>query len=459
MSAASSALCPAPLLHRTLATLGAWTRIPSHAGNEPAMQAMASSLTQFLSNTLGARIIANGTGATSGVIHAVIDRGADVTLLLYNMYDVMPATSETWLVPPFEGGLVSLPDKGECFVGRGAENNKGPLAGMLEALSHLLRENRLNANIEIILDGEEETGSQSLRRYMAGNPLLFHADAGLFPSFCEYGGGPPRMYLGCKGMVRGQAAVRGGDWGGPERPIHSSNSPWIANPAWRLLHALEALSQDDMGTVLPPLPLDAEATAQVHTLAQTFDLAAELKFRATRRYGVCGTTADHLAIMLGGTACNLSAITAGHPSQPAVIPPHACATFDLRFPPDIKTDDIVSVFQKKLEDCTTQGLELSITSICPGFRVSGQTAPARALEACYTQADYTPQIWPWAPGTMPGALLSTNGPGLLIGGLGYGGNAHAANEFITLTGLQNFLGFLLKWLPATAEQCRTQKYA
>ncbi|WP_264816620.1 hypothetical protein, partial [Gluconobacter kondonii] len=70
--------------------------IPSHAGNEPAMQAMASSLTQFLSNTLGARIIANGTGATSGVIHAVIDRGADVTLLLYNMYDVMPATPETW---------------------------------------------------------------------------------------------------------------------------------------------------------------------------------------------------------------------------------------------------------------------------------------------------------------------------------------------------------------------------
>ncbi|GAN72010.1 hypothetical protein ASY01nite_03660 [Acetobacter syzygii] len=450
---------PVPLLTHTLATLEQWTRIPSYAGNTHAMHEMAMTITEFLTKTLGAEIIADGTGNASGVIHAIIDRGSDITLLLYNMYDVMPATPDNWLVPPFEGHIISLPDKGKCFVGRGAENNKGPLVGMLEALSTLLNSNQLDANIEIILDGEEETGSESLQRYMAGNPLHFSSDAGLFPSFCEYGGGPPRMYLGCKGMIRGQITITGGAWGGPEHPIHSSNSPWIANPAWRLLHALDKLSQDDMGTILPLSPLDHEANALVQTLASTFDLEAELRFRATQRYGVSGTTADHLAIMLGGSACNLSSLTAGHSNEPAVIPSHASAKFDLRFPPDIKTDEILSIFHNKLNHDSIFSPNINVTSICPGFRISGQAAPARALEECYTNSGHTAQIWPWAPGTMPGAFFSTNGPGLLIGGLGYGGNAHAANEFVTLSGLQRFLAFMLHWLPATAQKCRIEKHA
>src|SRR3954465_606238 len=91
------------------------------------------------------------------------DRGAPVTLLLYNMYDVMPAADEGWSVPPFTGGILDLPH-GRSGVARGAENNKGPLAVMLVALEALLP--TLDADLELIIEGEEETGSGALRHYL-----------------------------------------------------------------------------------------------------------------------------------------------------------------------------------------------------------------------------------------------------------------------------------------------------
>ena len=42
------------------------------------------------------------------------------------MYDTTAADEPGWVVPPFEARRVDFADLGECIVGRGAEDSKGP---------------------------------------------------------------------------------------------------------------------------------------------------------------------------------------------------------------------------------------------------------------------------------------------------------------------------------------------
>ena len=249
---------------RVLDLLTDYTAIPSVVGNAPGLARMATRVADDLRARLGADIVEAGARASPSIVHARIDRGAAVTLLLYNMYDVMPADPESWVVPPFTGGVTTLASFGPCFVGRGAENNKGPLAGMIVALEALLA-GGLEANLEILIEGQEESGSTALRDYLlADNTPVRRSGAALFPSFCEYGGGPPRLYCGSKGIAHGRIRATG-----PAAAIHSSNAPWIANPAVLLVEGLARL--DALPELRQRIALSAPVRALVATLAESFD--------------------------------------------------------------------------------------------------------------------------------------------------------------------------------------------
>jgi acetylornithine deacetylase/succinyl-diaminopimelate desuccinylase-like protein len=389
----------------------------------------------YLHGRLGAEIIDAGWRSDPPIVHARIERGAAVTILLYNMYDVMPASAEQWSVPPFVGGVIDLPPFGRCFVGRGAENNKGPLAGMLVALEALLAADRLPANVEILVEGEEESGSTALRRYLLDpeTPVRRCATA-LFPSFCEYGGGPPRIYLGTKGIAHGRIRVAG-----PTREIHSSNAPWIANPAWKLVMALSERPGGYLGRVA--LPDDARPVLE--QLATVFDADAELRFRNTARYAIAGTKLERLQAVLTTTSLNLASLATEPPGGRAIIPAAAEARFDLRLPPGVSPETVLNELR-----ATLGGAELLVEDAYPGHRFPMQTAGVAALRSAYRSAGVEPQIWPWSIGAMPAYAFANITDGLLIGGLGRGGNAHGVDEFVALEGIDRFLSSLLAWLPA-----------
>ena len=430
------------LRDRTLDLLGDWTRIPSVAGDAPALRRIASAVADHLRG-MGAELVPQDSRADPPLIHARFNRGAPVTILLYNMYDVMPAGSAGWSAPPFTGGLVDRPE-GPSFVGRGAENNKGPLAGMLVALETLLPS--LAANIELLVEGEEETGSKQLRRYLAAGHVQ-RCGAALFPCFCEYGGGPARVYLGSKGIAHGRIVVRGGDWGGPSNPIHSSNAPWIANPAWALVQALAGLSDGITGRV-SQAPLPGDARPMLAELASRFDAGAELRFRSAGRYAVPGSTAELLEAVLTEASLSLSEIRCEPPGLRAAIPRLAEARFDLRLPPGLEPAAELA----KLRARIPAHAELLVEDRYPGHRFAAEAPGVSALLATYRQAGVEPQLWPWAIGAMPAYAFAAVSPSFLIGGMGRGGNAHGPDEFVTLAGLDRYLDSMLTWLPATAAE-------
>lgn len=424
-----------------------WTPIRSVANNPSGLRQMAEVVAARLRG-VGGEILPSELAGEAPLVHARFDRGAPVTLLLYNMYDVMPATDAGWSVPPFEGGLLDLP-QGRSWVARGAENNKGALAGMLVAMEALLP--TLGANLEVVIEGEEETGSLALRQYVGAGQVRRCA-AALFPSFCEYGGGPPRVYLGSKGIAHGRIRVAGGAWGGPRRAIHSSNVPWIESPVWRLVHALAWLC-DDRNGLLGRVALPRDAAPVLAALADRFDPEAELRFRATERFALQGGPADLLEAVLTSASLNVSDIRADPPNARASIPSLAEVRFDLRMPPGLDPETVLETLRARLPE----GAELLLEDGFPGHRFPLEAPGVAALLGVYRAAGVEPHVWPWAIGAMPAHAFAAVADSVLIGGLGHGGNAHGVDEFITIEGLHRFIRSLLAWLPATVAQCSAPK--
>ncbi|SFU21179.1 M20/M25/M40 family metallo-hydrolase [Mesorhizobium sp. YR577] len=442
---------PDDLSRQALDLTREWCRIPSVRGDDDALARQASALTDWLKHHLHAEIVADApSGRRPPVIHARIDVGADQTVIFYNMYDVMPAEPTGWHVDPFDGDIVELDGIGPSFVARGAENNKGPLAGMLSVLKALADRGWLGVNVEILIEGEEESGSGALRDYLLDPCCPVRSSiGGLFPSFCEYGGGPPRIYLGFSGIAKGEIRVEAGAWGGPATAIHSSNAPWIANPASRLVAALGHFGRSPTGA-LETIVVDAEARAVIARLAEDFDSDAELRFRNTRRYAIEGDAEALLTHVLSTASATISSLSSDPVRGDAIIPSVARASFDLRCPPPLDPATYLASYRETLDRVDLQGVEIAVADSYPGQRFSRDSLGVAALLKAYEATSQTPQIWPWAIGAAPGYAFARHARSFLIGGAGRGGNAHGVNEFMTLEGFERFLQSIAVWLETMA---------
>jgi acetylornithine deacetylase/succinyl-diaminopimelate desuccinylase-like protein len=445
----------ASLRTHTLALLGEWTPIAGISGADSELLRMAGAVESHLRG-MGAVVLPTGQRGGAPLVHARIDRGAATTLLLYNMYDVMPAPMAGWSVDPFRGGVIERPGLGPCFVGRGAENNKGPLAGMLVVLEALLRADALDANIEILVEGEEETGSTALQAFLTdpATPVR-RAHAALFPGFCEYGGGAPRVWCGFKGIQHGCLRSAGGAWGGPHRAIHGSNAPWIASPAWRLVQALALLAAPPTGQ-LGRISMPPTHAALLDALAQDFDPAEELCFRAAEAYAIPGDARTLLEHVLTVATLGLSCLAIDPLDARGIIPAAADARFELRLPPGMAPATVLAELRGRLDAAGLSDVALEPAEGFPGYLFPPDAPGVRPLTDTYRALGTTPRVWPWAIGAAPAHAFARVAGSFLIGGLGHGGNAHGIDEFVTLAGIDRFHSSLLRWLPALAAEAQGQ---
>lgn len=440
-----------PALQPTFDLLSAITPFASVAGQISEQRELAQWLEDWICHHLQGvpvlRVSEQLAENTPPLVHMRIERQAAKTLVLYNMYDVMPATDDGWTFPPFTGGITEWPGTGAVYIARGAENNKGPLAGMLMAIKSLCDAGQLDVNLEIILEGEEEIGSGRLRRYLAMEPCpVSPAGAVFFPSLCEYGGGEPRLYLGFSGLTGGRLRVSGGVWGGPRAAIHASNANWIANPVWRLIHALHSIAPAEHSGVIARLPVDEPANQLLRTLAEHFSISDELRFRRSDTLSVSGDTLACLQQLINGAVLNISEIRSDPLNARGVIPHSASAEFALRVPPGIDGENLLAEIRQTLARPEFDGVALELDDSYPGHRFPRHSPGVDALLASYQVQNATPQIWPWAPGCAPAYTFAHIAPAFLIGGLGHGGNAHGVNEFVTLHGLARFQQSVTDWI-------------
>jgi acetylornithine deacetylase/succinyl-diaminopimelate desuccinylase-like protein len=416
------------------------------------------------------------------VVYASCNEGAPKTLLIYWMYDTMPVTQpEGWVAPPFEARLVDGKTAGidpgfkKVLIGRGATNSKGPEMTELNAFMAIKQANgKLPVNLIIVAEGDEERMSMGLNKFVTTHPeLLKKADAMLM--FGGQGGGRGAQVSGAsEGLMYLELTTSGTAWGrGPTvSDIHGINKRTTDSPAWRHILMLSTLIKPDGNT--PNIegwdehkkPITPEAEARLREAAKKADLKKMAENVGVARF-IWDDPYDVLKAASFGTAFNFDGIWGGNMyagGSGAILPNKITSKHSIRYVPDMNSGDLFKKIRAHLDKHGYKDVQMHLIGDQPWSTMDFNTPVAYSVESMFDKFGIT-----WnAPmsktntsasmdaedtgmaGAWPGYLF-TNGKqgdpgttplGLPIAGgsAGYGGRAHAANEFWVIEGFGKTYG-------------------
>ncbi len=202
-------------------------------------------------------------GASPVVIGELRTPSPTATLGVYVHYDGQPVDPDEWSDPPFAAPLLSaarhhggvpIPSPGPGddidpewrIYARGASDDKTPFGALAAALDALASAG-IDRSVDLVFlfEGEEESGSPNLDRYMEMLAPRLRADAWLLCDGPVHQTRNPQVAFGVRGFTGFHLTVYG-----PERELHSGHyGNWVPNPALELARFLGSCKDDD-GRVL-----------------------------------------------------------------------------------------------------------------------------------------------------------------------------------------------------------------
>jgi acetylornithine deacetylase/succinyl-diaminopimelate desuccinylase-like protein len=166
------------------------------------------------------------------------------TALLYGHYDVQPPEPmELWTTPPFEPVLRD----GKLYA-RGAVDDKGQVYMHLKAIeAHMKTEGKLPINLKMVIEGEEEVGSEHLAQFLRERRAQLDADVIIVSDTAMLGPDQPALTYALRGICYTQIEVTG-----PSKDLHSGHfGGAVMNPANALCGIIAGL-QDASGHITVP---------------------------------------------------------------------------------------------------------------------------------------------------------------------------------------------------------------
>jgi acetylornithine deacetylase/succinyl-diaminopimelate desuccinylase-like protein len=423
-------------------------RIPSVSMTGEGIEETAQRLLDIVSGMgAKAKLFRAGKGSHP-VVCGFLDVGAEKTVIVYGMYDVMPVGNlDEWDHPPFGAKIVDMKPHGRVLVNRGAYNSKAALMGSLLAMRTMIDMDELPTNVHIVLDGEEELGGPGFPTYIRKNrATLSKADAAFSFDYGENANGVPVICLGLKGTVYFDLRVRGSERGGPtEGEIHSSDAVIVESPVWRLVHALSTMVDENQDPAVDGIWDDvAEPTeedkALVRELARRFDPECYMRELGVKRFKVKGSRRKILGKYLFEPSVNIDGIHAGYTEDGSktVLPDSAMAKMDIRLVPNMTIEGTRRKVKDHLRKRGFTDVEVCHYTDYAWSKISVKEVVAKA---CIETARYhgkEPEVWPLSAGSAPFDLFDQYlGVPWAISGLGFGSGAHAPNEFAVVEGMRD----------------------
>jgi acetylornithine deacetylase/succinyl-diaminopimelate desuccinylase-like protein len=165
-------------------------------------------------------------------------------LLLYGHYDVQPADPlEEWKSPPFEPTV-----RGGSLFARGASDDKGQTWILIKAVEWLMkRDGRLPVNVRFLIEGEEESGGESVARFVQQRGAEARCDAVVICDTEMFAPGLPSICTGLRGIVYGEIRVEGA-----RQDLHSGVYGGVApNAVMAAAEIVTALKHRDGRIMIP----------------------------------------------------------------------------------------------------------------------------------------------------------------------------------------------------------------
>ena len=282
------------------------------------------------------------------------------TVLIYGHYDVQPPDPlELWDSPPFEPVL-----KNGYVFARGATDNKGQIFSHILGLQETIAKNGdLPVNLDLVIEGEEEVGSQNLGKFLTDNRDALKCDVVLVSDTGMIAPKTPTISYGLRGVTALEIKVTG-----PKMDLHSGIfGGAVANPATALARMLATLHDADghiavagfYDDVVPlqdwereawkKLPIDADAEMLGETKAPA--LFGEKGFSTLERIWARPTA-------------EVNGMGSGYqgPGTKTVLPSHAMAKLTFRLVPNQKGDAIIDLVKKHFQKNAPPGVTLEMQS-------------------------------------------------------------------------------------------------
>ncbi len=280
------------------------------------------------------------------------------TVLVYGHYDVQPADPyELWETPPFDPQI-----RGGKIYARGACDDKGQVYMHVKALETMLAEGTLTCNIKMMIEGEEEIGSDHLGDFVRDHKEKLSADVVLISDTDIIDNENPSITVGLRGLSYMEVEVTG-----PNRDLHSGMyGGAVANPINVLCKMIASL-KDDQGRITIPGFYDkvVELTDAQRKEVNRPPYDEEKYKKSLNIKEVAGesgyTTAERIGIR---PTLDVNGIWGGYTGEGAktVLPSKAHAKISMRLVPDQYHKEIDELFIKHIQAIAPDTVTVKVTS-------------------------------------------------------------------------------------------------
>ena len=287
-------------------------------------------------------------------------RGDRPTVLIYGHYDVQPPDPlELWDSPPFEPVL-----KNGYVFARGATDNKGQILSHIVGIQETLqKDGDLPVNVDLVIEGEEEVGSQNLGKFLNDNRDALKCEVVLVSDTGMIAPRTPTLSYGLRGVAALEIKVTGA-----KMDLHSGIfGGAVANPAAALARLLATLHDsnghiavqgfyDDVAPLQQwerdawkKLPIDPDSEMLEETGAPV--LFGEAGFSTLERIWARPTA-------------EINGMGSGYqgPGTKTVLPSHAMAKLTFRLVPNQNGDAIIDLVKKHLQKNLPPGVTVEMRS-------------------------------------------------------------------------------------------------
>ncbi len=253
-------------------------------------------------------------------------------VLFYGHYDVQPVDPlNLWKTPPFEPRIETLPDGRKIIVARGACDDKGQAMTFIEACRAFKAvTGKLPLPITMMIEGEEECGSQHLFKFVRDNADEFKLDLALVCDTAMWDQKTPAITTSLRGLVYEDVKITCAD-----RDLHSGVFGGAAANPIRLLTQILGAMWDENGRVTIPGFYDGvkDLPADIKADLKALDLTPE-KFLGPIGLKIPSGEKDRMVIELVTTrpTAEINGIVGGYTGEGAktVIPGQASAKVSFR---------------------------------------------------------------------------------------------------------------------------------
>jgi acetylornithine deacetylase/succinyl-diaminopimelate desuccinylase-like protein len=371
------------------------------------------------------------------------------TVLVYGHYDVQPVDPvELWHSPPFEPTI-----RGDNLYCRGACDDKGQTMLVFKALESLMVVNgTLPVNVRVLIEGEEEAGGESIDRYVRTYPERLKCDAAFICDTHMLSKEIPTLINGLRGIIYTEVEVRGA-----KSDLHSGSYGGVAPNPLHTLAIIIAGLKDAEGHIHIPGLYDKVREPSEAEKAFWHDDPLHINEALLEEMGVSQFTGEAeyppMERMWGRPTLEVHGIAGGFVGEGAktVIPAVAKAKISMRLPADLRSDEVFTLFERRVAEIAPAGVEVMVRKIHGGEAVIVpiDTLPIQAAATALKDVFGKQPVFIREGGSIPVAALFHEILGVPVVLMGFGlpdDNLHAPNEKYSLSqffkGLRTVARFL-----------------